>query len=792
MTNRFRIFVMAVAAFLGVGSAFAEYPQNITVKTPDGAVVKAVALSDNVIKVINIPAGVDGTAGGMASVLDESDLGTTLNANGKGMRANFCGLTVSVETSGKVTIDGGKGKTVVDNGIRTFAAGKQFLSLHVDATGSFYGAGERGHRLNLRGDTLVMYNRQNYGYTGNDPRISQMNITMPLFLASDGFAIVFDDFGAAKMTLSNPITYVTESPKAVSWYYVNGASSLADVTTALTSLTGRQDLPPLWSLGYITSKYGYKTQRETEDVVDSLRAAGYPLDGVVLDLYWYGKEQDMGRLEWERAQWPDPVDMMQYLRGKGVNIITISQPYVLRNGKALENYNTLAKQGIFVADSTGKAPQEVKIWVGEGGMFDVSNPDTRKWLARRYQRLTDMGVGGWWGDLGEPEVHPETGLHANGLTARLYHNQYGNDWSSIIYDLFKDRYPDRRLISMMRGGTTGLQRYSVFPWSTDVSRSWGGLEPQVRIMLNSGLSGLAYMGHDVGGFAIDPENPSDPELYIRWCQLGLFSPMLRTHAQAMAEPTCYPDQKDILLPLIKERYRWLPYNYTLAYENSTKGWPLVRPLNFHSSDPAENYDNISDQYLWGRDVLVAPVMKQGATSRNVILPKGSEWFDFYNPDIAYKGGTEIKDYPAPLDKIPLFVRSGAFLTFADQPMKHTGNYDPSRLTIKYYPSQAVTSSIIYEDDMKTPSHAGAKGRVTTLTGDASGKTVAITLDSQGSYNNAHSQKIIKLVVLRQNKKPRSVTINKRNVRFDYDKENHTVTIDFAWKVFQPANVSLNF
>lgn len=792
MTNSIKCILIVALTLIGNVTARAAYPQNITVKTANGASVTAVALSDNVIKVINIPTGIDGTAGGKASVLDETSYGTTLNPNGKGMRASFCGLNVTVETSGKVTIDGGPGKTVTDTGLRTFKDGRQSLSLSVDATGSFYGAGERGHKLNLRGDTLVMYNRQNYGYTGTDSRISQMNITMPLFLASDGYAIVFDDFAAAEMILSDPITYTTESPKAVSWYYINGASSLADVTTALTSLTGRQDLPPLWSFGFITSKYGYKTQRETEDIVDSLRAKGYPLDGIVLDLYWYGKEEDMGRLQWERDQWPDPVDMMQYLRAKGVNVITISQPYVLRNGKAIDNYTTLGKEGLFVADSTGTAPQEVKIWVGEGGMFDVSNPKTRDWLSRRYQRLTDMGVGGWWGDLGEPEVHPESALHANGLSTRLYHNQYGNDWSSIIYDLFKNRYPDRRLISMMRGGTTGLQRYSVFPWSTDVSRSWGGLEPQVRIMLNSGLSGLGYMGHDVGGFAVDPANPIDPELYIRWCQLGLFSPMLRTHATVAAEPICYPEYQNILLPLVKERYRWLPYNYTLAYENASKGWPLVRPLNFHSSLATENYDNISDQFLWGRDVLVAPVMKQGATTRNIVLPTGSDWVDYYTPNNTYKGGTEIKDYPAPLDKIPLFVRSGAFLTFADQPMKHVGNYDPSRLTINYYPSAQVTSSIIYEDDMKTPSHADTKGRITTLTGDASGKSVSVTLDSKGSYNNAHSQKVIKLVFFQQQKQPRSVTINKRNMRFDYDKEKQTVTVNFVWKVFQPVNISLNF
>lgn len=165
--------------------------------------------------------------------------------------------------------------------------------------------------------------------------------------------------------------------------------------------------------------------------------------------------------------------------------------------------------------------------------------------------------------------------------------------------------------------------------STDVSRSWAGLQPQIKIMLNSGLSGLAYMSHDVGGFAIDKENPIDPELYVRWLQLGTFSPILRTHAQEFAEPYHYPEYADELLDLVKTRYRWLPYNYTLAYENASQGYPMVRPLNFdaHGATP---YDSITDEYMWGSEVLVAPVLQQGARKRDIVVPDGT-WIDYTTP-----------------------------------------------------------------------------------------------------------------------------------------------------------------
>ena len=237
-------------------------------------------------------------------------------------------------------------KTGIDN-----ASGTKSVTFEGSDDEIFYGAGERGHKFNLRGDTLTMYNRQNYGYTGDDPRISQMNITMPLFLASEGFAIVFDDYAAATMALTDPIVYTTESRKPVTYYYIGGCDNLADLTEQLTELTGRQPMPPLWSLGYITSKYGYRTQAETTGVIDTLRTQGYPVDGIVLDLYWYGKEEDMGRLAWDPEQWPDHKGMLRSLDSLGVKVVAISQPYVLRNGRAIDNYNTLAPKGCLLYTS---------------------------------------------------------------------------------------------------------------------------------------------------------------------------------------------------------------------------------------------------------------------------------------------------------------------------------------------------------------------------------------------------------------------------------------------------------
>ncbi len=739
----------------------AEETGVITSTTAEGKTLVVTALNDNVIKVSNFTTG-ETPRVSASVVMEKQPFDGTVTRNGEyTVMALPSGLSATINTStGAVTFFGNKERLLLDNGVRR-SGDMRKLSLIPEGAGVYYGAGERGHSLKLNGDTLVMYNRQNYGYTEGDPRINQMNICIPFFVSTEGYGVLFDDYAAARLIMSDTIRYETESRQPVSYYFIYGNDGIADVTQQYTSLTGRQDLPPFWSLGYITSKYGYKTQDETYGVIDTLKRDGYPVDGVVLDLYWYGKETDMGRLEWNKEQWPDHKKMLADLKKEGVNTVIISQPYINKIG-AIDNYNELAAKGMLTKNAAGDI-NDVTTWVGEAGMFDVANPDTRRWLRERYRTLTDEGVGGWWGDLGEPEVHPESIVHANGETAREYHNQYGNVWSSIIYDLFKDEYPGRRLMTLMRGGTAGLQRYSVFPWSTDVSRSWGGLQPQVKIMLNSGLSGLGYMSHDVGGFAIDEERPTDPELYVRWLQLGVFSPILRTHAQKYAEPYHYPQYTGLLRDLVKMRYRWLPYNYTLAYENASKGYPLVRPVNFDNKNAS---DSITDEYMWGSEVLVAPVLKQGAVSRNVYIPDG-KWIDWNNPEVDYLGPAEFS-YNAPLETIPLFIRNGAFIPQADYEMENTGDYDPSSYTILYFPRGEVKSEYVLFEDDRTSVNSIEKGEYLLITfrGDAGKEKIVIDVDASGYYPGMPVERDLTFSLPGISDKVSAVNINGVNTQFE--------------------------
>ncbi len=711
--------------------------------------------------------------------------------------------TVRVDkATGAVTFHNAQGDLILSEigGVDNSGAVKT-ISFEGSPEEVIYGAGERGHHLNLNGDTLTMYNRQNYGYTKGDPRISQMGISVPYFVSDLGYGVLFDDYNEAKLVLGDTITYTSETPKALAYYFINGNGTLAGTTERYTKLTGRQDLPPFWSLGYVTSKYGYHNQKEAVGAIDSLKTRGYPVDGIVLDLYWYGVETDMGRLEWDPKQWPDHRKMLSDLKDQGVNMVLISQPYINKNG-AIDNYNYLSHRGMLVKDSLGNT-HDVTTWVGDAGMIDVSNPRTREWLWNRLSGLTEEGVAGWWGDLGEPEVHPRSMVHANGETGPQYHNVYGNEWSRLIYEGLRKDFPDMRPLLMMRGGTAGLQRYSVFPWTTDVSRSWGGFGPQVNLLLSSGLSGLAYMGSDLGGFAVDPENPRDEELYVRWVQAGAFTPMMRTHAQQQPEPYHYPDSEEILKKFIRMRYQWLPYNYTLAYENASQGLPLARPLNFRGDNPDSKYADIDDEYLWGDEVLVAPVMEAGARERKVVFPAG-DWVNWNNPSLTYKGGTEAV-VKAPLDELPMFVRSGSFIPQYDQPIENVTQYNPQLLTVRYYPSSKETTYTLFDDDRKSPTSLTDKAyQLTYFTGQMKGRDLEISMRTNGgSYVGMPEMRLLTFEIV-DVKKPKSLHLSDgtplqemasakmiRQYGWSYDAATRILTVKFPF-AYRPLSLTATF
>lgn len=618
---------------------------------------------------------------------------------------------------------------------------------------SFEGMGEDGlygggyyDRLNNNAKSLTMSNVQTGDWPDNFTA-DQHNICIPFYVSTNGYGVLFDDhYDKAGLSLSSSsgTSYSTSSRNPIAYYYIGG-DSMAGVLENYTYLTGRQELPPYWMLGYITSRYGYRSRTEGETAVDKIKALNIPLDAIVFDIYWQGRNAEnapymMGKLDWDTEAFNNPTEMIAGLKSKNVNTILITEPYFT---SYCGNYDYLNSNGLFSDNSTDDMG-----WLrgGNVGLIDITKQEALNWFAECYKKHTGTGVAGWWLDLGEPERHDGDASYEKGTRDQV-HNEFGQRWIALAYNTLKSNYPNQRHVLMPRSGTAGMQRYSVFPWTGDISRSWKGLEVQIPSLLSSGMSGVAYMGSDVGGFINSGQNA---HLYMRWVQSAVFSPAMRTHANvpgaeletpAGPEPFNYTSNTvngvsvvDNVRDMINKRYKFLPYTYTLAYENATKGWPLARPSNFYT--PLEgDLASCDTQYLWGKDLLVAPVTDNG-TSKTVIFPEG-RWMSLndYSKVYGSQSMTARENIAAPANELPHFARLGSVIPcYTQDTFTSTEEIDRSKMTLMYFhdPENVAVSSYYYDDDHKSPtSIADSNYCITRIEADEASTSRWLTLSYEG-------------------------------------------------------------
>lgn len=568
------------------------------------------------------------------------------------------------------------------------------LSIRLDSNERLYGTGSRAIKANRRGEELDVYNTAVYGY---GPGARTMNITMPFVISSKGYGILADNYAPAKLDLgkTDPSEMRFSFEGGELTYYFIGGQSYDDVIRGYAAVTGFQPLPPRWSLGYIQSRYGYQSETEARQVVNTLRNQGFPLDALVLDLYWFGSPATMGNFTWDYTKFPNPVKMISDFNDVGVKTILITEPYFTQQSS---KFPILAQNGWLAKNAQGQPFIIGGFWAGSAGLIDLTNDSALDYMWSLYPPRINEGVGGWWCDLGEPENHPEGMIHQKG-TARQIHNSYSMLWAKRLYEGYRQQYPSQRLFNLIRSGFAGMQRYSTFPWSGDVQRSWGGLKIQIPNMLGMSMSGIGYMHSDLGGFT---GGGQDPELYTRWFQLGTFSPIMRAHGEGVPpEPYNYPPfYRNICLEYARLRYRFLPYNYHLAYLNSTKGTPLALPSDYF--EPGNSFlADRDEQFLWGKDILVAPVLDANATSKTVYFPSG-RWVDFHT-NFVYNGNTQAI-VSAQINRMPFFIRSGSIIAMAPENIRTTASYKFDTLFIRNYHDEFVNSdsTSVYIDDGQQP------------------------------------------------------------------------------------------
>jgi alpha-glucosidase (family GH31 glycosyl hydrolase) len=517
-----------------------------------------------------------------------------------------------------------------------------------------------------------------------------------------------------------------------------------------------------------------------ESTVDQFIKDSIPLDAIILDLYWFGKtiQGTMGNLAFDTDSFPAADQMIKNLRAKDIHTVLITEPFVLTTSN---RWKEAVDADILCKDSLGK-PFTYNFYFGNTGLIDVYSDAGKGWFWNIYTGLIERGVSGFWGDLGEPEVHPHDLRHANG-PADWVHNIYGHDWAGLIHKGYQSKYPSIRPFILMRAGAAGSQRYGMIPWSGDVNRTWGGLRPQTEISLQMGLQGIGYMHSDLGGFGGAND---DPELYVRWLQYGVFQPVFRPHAQeeVPSEPVFKDTEtKALAKKAVQLRYDLLPYNYTLAYINSTKGTPLMRPLFYMTPKDTASY-RISSTYLWGDAFLVTPVTDPKATEVTVSFPTNTTWFDYYSRGYIRVNGAEgiaKQQIRTTMDHIPTYVKSGTFVTLCPG-MQHTSEFKTENIDILFYldPNIPVAKGICYTDNGED-AQAIEKRNFSLINMHYK------QLGGRSVFDIFVTEKPIKgeiadeLVVRNVPNAPKSVKVNAKTVSYTYNQAMHEVRIQHVGK-----------
>ena len=643
----------------------------------------------------------------------------------------------------------------------------EVLDFNLTSNEVLFGGGARALGMNRRGNRLQLYNRAHYGY---ETHSELMNFTMPLVYSSNLYAIHFDNAPIGFLDLDskkdNSLQYETISGRKT--YQVVAGDSWKDLVNQYTNLTGKQPMIPRWALGNFSSRFGYHSQEETMRTIDKFIEEKIPVDAIILDLYWFGKDikGTMGNFEFLKDSFPNPKKMIADLKTKGVKTILITEPFVLTTSK---KWDEAVQKNILGLNDKG-APYTYDFYFGNTGIIDIFKPEGKQWFWDIYQKYADYGVEGWWGDLGEPEVHPSDLLHATG-TADEVHNIYGHNWAKLIFEGYKENYPNQRPFILMRAGYSGSQHYGMIPWSGDVNRTWGGLQSQPEIALQMGMQGMGFMHSDLGGFA---GANLDDELYTRWLQYGVFQPIYRPHAQedVPSEPV-FREPKTMALAKksIALRYQLLPYNYTLAFENNQKGTPLMRPIFFEENGNNNLFLN-DKTYLWGNNFLVSPVVKAGLKEQKVYFPSNANWFDFYTDEKVKGGQTKVVQLNE--ESIPTYVKGGSFIPMS-QPIQNTTQYNFKSFDLHFYFDESISESEdkLYNDDGET-SNAFEKGLYEIIEFESGYKNnrLCIEIEQELGTNYNFSSKEINLVIHNILTAPKKV----KKYKYKWNSENKTLNI----------------
>jgi alpha-D-xyloside xylohydrolase len=555
----------------------------------------------------------------------------------------------------------------------------------------------------------------------------------------------------------NSYGFSSEAGQLLDYYFVYG-NNMDEVIAGYRKLTGKATMIPKWALGFWQSRERYKTQGEILGVVNEFRKRKIPLDNIVED-WSYWKENDWGSQEFDPTRFPSPDSMIKVLHDQYHTHFMISVWPKFYEG--INTYNEFNQKGWLYKRNIADRQRD---WIGQGYVstfYDAFNEGARKGFWDLINnKLFTKGVDAWWMDASEPDilsnVSPERRKQQMTPTAlgpsAEYLNAYPLENARGIYEGQRATRPNQRVFILTRSAFAGSQRYAAATWSGDIAARWHDMKAQISAGINFSMSGIPYWTMDIGGFAVENryEHPKADDLeewreqVTRWYQFGVFVPLFRVHGQFPyreiynTAPEDHPAYKSMLY-YDQLRYRLMPYIYSLAGMAYHQDYTIMRGLVMDfPKDSAVN--NIGDQYLFGPSLLINPVYDYKQKSRNVYLPKGQGWYDFYTGKY-YNGGQSL-DASAPYERIPVFVKEGSILPFGPD-LQFTSERPADTITLYVYTGANGHFSIYEDEDINYNYEKGSFSQIPITYSEAT-QTLSIG-KRQGSFPGMLQKRTFQIV-----------------------------------------------
>ena len=543
------------------------------------------------------------------------------------------------------------------------------LSFECKLNECFAGTGERFEKMDLSGQTFFLKNQDGQGVNN---RRTYKNI--PFYLSSRMYGVFYHTTAHSKLSLAGVSTRSVEfmSDQALIDAFIIGGDTVEEILRGYRDLTGYPSMPPLWSFGIWMSRMTYFSADEVNGICDRLRKEHYPCDVIHLDTGWF-KTDWLCEWKFNEERFPDPKKFVQDLLKKGFKVSLWQLPYVAEDAEQIDE----ARKNNYICKLTKQQDSEGSNFsaLDYAGTIDFTSEKATEWYKGLLKRLLDMGVKCIKTDFGE-NIHMDA--EYENMSPELLNNLYALLYQKAAYEITKDVTGDG--IVWARAAWAGCQRYPLH-WGGDSCSSWDGLAGSLRGGLHFGLSGFAFWSHDVPGFHTLPNfmnSVVQDDVYMRWTQFGVFSSHIRYHGTNKREPWHYPNIAPMVKRWWKLRYKLIPYILRESEKATHSGSTIVQALIFHHPED-NNCWHIDDEYYFGDDFLVAPVMSSD-NCRDIYLPEG-EWVEFFTGDrfSVSDGGKWLKDIETPLDRMPVFVRKGAVIPVYPEDVDSTDDMDMSKV-----------------------------------------------------------------------------------------------------------------